>query len=139
MASTAWSTWRSAVVAMVATAFCTGGGAAVDAAIVGPYTVDGDTLQLWHMDDGTGATTAANAVPAGAGVINMQGVLNGATLGSTAVSGFGTSIDVAAGATSIVSSGNPPTVAPHRAILLGAPHSRLRMASPAAEIKTSTT
>ncbi len=117
MTLTNWNVCRTAAIVAVVVIVCIGG-SSVRAAIVGPYTPDANTLQLWHMDDGTAATSAANAVGGG---LTMQGVLNGATLGNTAVSGFGTSLDVSAGANAIVSSGNPPAVPPHRAILLGAP------------------
>jgi hypothetical protein len=88
-------------------------------AISGPYAVDANTLQLWHLDEAASATSAANAV---AGGLTMQGVLNGATLGNASFPGFGTSLDVSAGSDSLVSNDNPRvTMPPHRAVLAGAP------------------
>jgi hypothetical protein len=89
------------------------------AAISGPYAVDANTLQLWHLNETAGATSAANAVGSG---LTMQGVLNGATLGNAGFTGFGTSLDVSAGAESLVSNDNPRVIMPpHRALLAGAP------------------
>jgi hypothetical protein len=88
-------------------------------AVTGPYTVDANTLQLWHLNEGAAATSAANAVGGG---LTMQGVLNGATLGNGSFAGFGTSLDVSAGSDSLVSNDNPRVIMPpHRAILAGAP------------------
>ncbi len=88
-------------------------------AVSGPYAVDANTLQLWHLDDGAAATSASNAV---AGGLTMQGLLNGATLGNGSFAAFGTSLDVSAGSDSLVSNDNPRVIMPpHRAVLTGAP------------------
>lgn len=58
---------------------------AAHAAIVAPYTVDANTLHLWHFDEADNtATTTADA----AGGISLNKA-SGATLGSASFSGFG--------------------------------------------------
>jgi hypothetical protein len=106
-------------VACVGTMAIVACGGSARGAIGGPYTVDANTLQLWHLNEAAGATSAANAVGSG---LTMQGVLNGATLGNSSISGFGTSLDVSAGSDSLVSNDNPRVIMPpHRAVLTGAP------------------
>jgi hypothetical protein len=67
--------------------------ASVNATIIGPYTADGNTLHLWHMDDGSSpATAAVGGVSLNAG--------NGATLGSAGFADFGTAGNTSANAQS---------------------------------------
>jgi hypothetical protein len=99
------------------------------AAITGPYSVDANTLHLWHLNDN--GLAAVDAV----GTLNLQGPtannsttgVTGATgflaptFGASAFSGFGTAADFSAQATSVVGTGNPLQSPPHRPILLAAP------------------
>jgi hypothetical protein len=82
-------------------------------AITGPYSVDANTLHLYHLDEAGGSTSAADATVAQ----NMLGVLNGATLGNASFAGFGTSLDTAADA---LVPPDAPTTVPHRPILAAA-------------------
>jgi peptidoglycan/xylan/chitin deacetylase (PgdA/CDA1 family) len=62
----------------------------VRAEILGPYTVDADTLHLWHMNEAT--APVADAVPNGTDLTALE---NGATLGNesySGVKGFGTAL-----------------------------------------------
>ncbi len=61
------------------------------AAIVGPYSVDADTLQLWHLNE-----SAVPALNATAGT-NLAALGGGATLGNPAYPGFGSALSTAAG------------------------------------------
>lgn len=59
------------------------------AKIVGPYTVDANTLHLWHLDE--------SGVPAIDSVANLPGtncinLTNGAVLGTNSYAGFGTAL-----------------------------------------------
>ncbi len=80
----------------------------VTADIVGPYTVDADTLHLWHLDEtGNLASDATGAVS-----VSRQ---SGATFGNPAFTGFGTAGNTNAASNSIIRSSvnNPgPIVAP---------------------------
>lgn len=94
---------RLLFVAATAALGCVCGRAA--AAVVGPYTPDGATLHLYHLDDaGAPAADAAGTLP-------MQGLLNDAALGATALPGFGTALDTSAAGSAVGS----------RPILLAAP------------------
>jgi len=63
------------------------------AAVVGPYTVDANTLHLWHLDEAAGTGTAADVV----GTANMGWVSGDATQGASTYAGFGSSILAGAG------------------------------------------
>ncbi|RYD19858.1 MAG: LamG domain-containing protein, partial [Verrucomicrobiaceae bacterium] len=43
------------------------------AVVTGPYAVDADTVHLFHLNEGAGSTSAANAVPGGAALIAFNG------------------------------------------------------------------
>jgi autotransporter-associated beta strand protein len=62
--------------------------ASVQAAIVGPYSPDANTLHLWHMDQAT-----APVIDSAAGGTNLAGLFNGATLGNASFTGFGNSLN----------------------------------------------
>lgn len=66
----------------------------VQAEIIGPYTVDANTLHLWHLDE----TDPGPAVPAigVTGSFNLTPV-NGATLGNAGFTGFGTAANTSGG------------------------------------------
>lgn len=63
--------------------------ATITHAAITPYTSDGGTLHLWHFDD------VSNPAVDSAGSENLT-LSGGATLGATALSGFGTAMDVSA-------------------------------------------
>jgi hypothetical protein len=71
-----------------------GNGAPDSAYPIKPYTVDADTLHLWHLDE----TSApfANAVNT---AHNLQGLLNSATAWNAALPGFGTGVNTNSGTT----------------------------------------
>jgi hypothetical protein len=107
--------WKRSAAILGAAAICLAGGGAARAAILGPYTVDASTLHLYHLDEAAGSTSSADAT----GAQNMQGVLNGATLGNSSHSAaFGTSLDTSANALlpGNAAQANPP----HRPVLLAA-------------------
>src|SRR5262249_7068573 len=89
----------------------------------GPFTVDADTLHLWHMDDAAGPVLDAPGVAAPLSLTLVDqatanpGVGANTTLSNTAFAGFGTSAGFVGNATLPT---NAPTVVPHRPILLGA-------------------
>ena len=58
------------------------------AAIVGPYTADGNTLHLWHMDSAVPVLDAV--VTGGTNLVKLSG---GAILGTNSYSGFGTALN----------------------------------------------
>lgn len=62
------------------------------AEIVGPYTSDANTLHLWHLDE---ANPGPAADSGGGSTFALQSV-DSATLGATALSGFGTAGDLTA-------------------------------------------
>jgi len=74
---------RTLIAALIAALVCP---LAAQAA-VSPYTPDGDTLHLWHFDDGSSPATDS------VGSEDLT-VTNGATLGAAALSGFGTAMNV---------------------------------------------
>jgi hypothetical protein len=91
------------------------------ATVAGPFTVDANTLHLWHLND-----TAGPVVDSVSGGLNLTpidqatpnpGVGANAALSSSALSGLGTSVGFAGNSTLPT---NAPTVVPHRPILLGA-------------------
>ncbi|MEX2093479.1 MAG: PEP-CTERM sorting domain-containing protein [Pirellulales bacterium] len=84
------------------------------AGIIGPYTVDSSTLHLYHLDEDDLASSSADAT----GAQHMNGLLNGATLGNTAYTGFNGALDTSANA--LVPSNASGSVPPHRPVLLGA-------------------
>jgi hypothetical protein len=95
----------------------------VTAGTFGPFTVDANTLHLWHMDDSSGPVLDASGVasPLNLTLIDQAtanpGVGANTTLSNGGFTGFGTSAGFAASATLPT---NAPTVVPHRPILLGA-------------------
>jgi autotransporter-associated beta strand protein len=62
-------------------------GSSLHAVIVAPYSVDADTLHLWHFDET--ATPVINYAPNGT---NLTALGNGATLGNASFPGFGTAL-----------------------------------------------
>ncbi len=54
-----------------------------------PYGPDATTLHLWHLDEAAGRTSCTNAV---AGAVTLTAIANGASLGSPALPGFGSSL-----------------------------------------------
>ena len=86
-------------------------GTAAQAAITGPYTVDSDTLHLWHFDSASTANTVSDAV----GTNRTLSKQSGATLGNAGFTGFGSAGNTSAAPntifrTSVSSPG--PIVAP---------------------------
>jgi len=84
-------------IAVLTIAVCATLTTASRAVIVGPYTPDSATLQLWHLDQTT--PPATNEV---AGAINFTSLVNGASLGNASFSGFGaalSTLDGGAGST----------------------------------------
>jgi hypothetical protein len=109
--------WKRSAATLAAGALALGVGGVARAAILGPYaTADADTLHLYHFNEAAGSTTVVDSK---AGGQNMQGVLNGATLGNTSFPGFGTSLDTSSDALlpANAAGANPP----HRPIVLAAP------------------
>ena len=107
--------WKCSTAILTAAALCLAGGSAAWAAILGPYTPDGNTLHLYHLDEAAGSASSADAT----GAQNMGGVLQGATLGNSSHSAaFGTSLDTSANALlpGNAAQANPP----HRPVLLAA-------------------
>ncbi len=74
-------------------------GAAAQAALVGPYSVDANTMHLWHLDETT-TPAADQAHYAYTGTFTtladanrpLTGLFGGATLGNTSATGFGTAL-----------------------------------------------
>src|SRR5690349_23968820 len=60
----------------------------INANIVGPYSPDVNTLHLWHMDQST--VPVLDSVVSGG--TNFTVLTNGATLGNSSFSGFGTAL-----------------------------------------------
>ena len=69
------------------------------AIIVGPYTVDANTLHLWHLNEAT--PPCIDAVPTTSGGSNLVGLINGATLGTASFSGFGNALNTYDGGPSL--------------------------------------
>jgi hypothetical protein len=103
----------------------------VSAAVGGPFTVDANTLHLWHFDDTAGP--AVDSVSGGLNLLNVDqsaepanvgaGVTPAtanAIFGSTSFTGFGTSVGFAnnALAPAVVNTGAQAT-SPQRPILIG--------------------
>ena len=63
------------------------------AAIRGPYNKDGQTLHLWHLNEGS--APALDAV--GFGSLSLTALANGATLNSPSAPGFGTALNTVDG------------------------------------------
>lgn len=70
------------------TCFC------VHAFIVGPYTVNRDTLHLWHLDE-----AAVPAIDSAASGINLSFLNGSATLGGASFTGFGNALNTGVGTT----------------------------------------
>lgn len=87
-------------------------------AAVNPYSVDGNTLHLWHLDEADTSTQASDAT----GSLDLMGKLNGATFGTSSFTGFSTALNTAADALSLVggNSIDPVDPPPHRPILAAA-------------------
>lgn len=74
-------------------------GALAQAALVGPYSVDSNTMHLWHLDE-TATPAADQAHYAYAGTFTtlpdanrpLTGLFGGATLGNSSAPGFGTAL-----------------------------------------------
>src|SRR5215217_3031164 len=64
---------------------------ATQAAIRAPYTVDADTLHLWHLNEST-----VPALDSAAGGTNLTVLANGANLNNPSFSGFGTALSTSA-------------------------------------------
>lgn len=60
------------------------------AMVMGPYSVDSDTLHLWHMEETTGAYL--DSVTTGPGPIDLAYIGAGVTRGTSTYSGFGVSV-----------------------------------------------
>lgn len=71
------------------------------AAIGGPYTPDANTLHLYHLDEG-----AVPSPDAAAGGNNLQGLLNGATLGNPSFTGFGNAVNTLDGGQDLIAAAN---------------------------------
>lgn len=84
------------------------------AGIIGPYTVDSNTLHLYHLDEDDLASSSADAT----GAQHMNGLLNGATLGNASYTGFTGALDTSFN--SVAPANASGSVPPHRPILLGA-------------------
>lgn len=75
----------------------------VRAAIIGPYAADADTVHLFHFEEDTGATSAANAVAGKFNAIPVNVTTNAqagvavsnSMLGATGYTGFGKAANVA--------------------------------------------
>jgi hypothetical protein len=90
----------SALTALTAAALA---GPAAQGVIIGPYTVDSDTLHLWHFDqDDTGSpSNSQDAVNPGGVAVSNQ---NGATWGNPSFTGFDRAGNTSAADTSIIRS-----------------------------------
>ncbi|MEO5714834.1 MAG: BNR-4 repeat-containing protein [Luteolibacter sp.] len=87
------------------------------AVIVGPYTVDANTVHLFHMDEATGAGASANSVAGGRSLISFNGTAVPAAnttaqptlttlLGSAGAGGFGNAANVSAATSGLGLDGN---------------------------------
>ena len=72
------------------------------AVILGPYTADGSTLHLWHID--ASAVPVPDAVASGA--VNLATIANGATLGNPSFTGFSNALNTLDGGQSAIAAGN---------------------------------
>jgi len=75
-----------------------------NANIVGPYTADGNTLHLWHMDQ----TTVPVLDSVLSGGTNFTVLTNGATLGNASFPGFGTALSAWQNSYPIINAAHPP-------------------------------
>jgi hypothetical protein len=82
---------------------------------IAPYPVDVATLQLWHLDESGGSTNSTNAV---AGGVTLTAIANGTTLGTAALTGFGSAASTYDAGPSATLSANPSGV-PGRDAYLG--------------------
>jgi hypothetical protein len=99
-----------------------GGTAGARAGVIGPYTVDANTLHLWHLDEAPGTTgPLTNEVGGGITVQPMNitgdgtGTVNSAIMGATGAAGFGKAATVTGtddGIESTNGSGSPARVSP---------------------------
>ena len=58
------------------------------ATIVGPYSVDANTLHLWHLNE-----SSVPAIDSAPGGTNLTVLANGATLGNSSFAGFGSALN----------------------------------------------
>jgi hypothetical protein len=93
---TTFMRWKRSAAILGAAALCLGV-ASANAAIVGPYAVDSNTLHLWHLDDqGTPAADSAHYNYAGAFTTKpdanqpLNALFGTGTLGVASAAGFGT-------------------------------------------------
>ncbi len=91
--------WKCSAAILSAAALCLSG-ADAQAALVGPYSVDANTLHLWHLDDsGTPAADAAHYNYAGTFTTKpdanqpLNALFGGAALGGAGAAGFGTALN----------------------------------------------
>jgi hypothetical protein len=88
--------WKRSAAVCIATVFCLGV-ASANAAIVGPYAVDSNTLHLWHLDEqGTPAADQAHYNYAGTFTTKpdanqpLNALFGTGSLGAASAAGFGT-------------------------------------------------
>lgn len=81
------SIWCIAALMLFAVSFARAG-------IVGPYTVNSDTLHLWHLDE-----AAVPAIDSAASGINLSFLNGSATLGGASFTGFGNALNTGVGTT----------------------------------------
>jgi len=75
-------------------------------AAIAPYTVDTDTLHLWHFDEAASASTAQDSVVIGGYALTN---MNRATLGNAGLPAFGNAGDTSAASNSILRSSSSTT------------------------------
>src|SRR5262245_20441252 len=99
MTSGNWKMWRTVAVAVGTAVIGVRGVTAVQAAIVGPYAVDSNTMHLWHLDEATTpAADQAHYNYSGTFTIKpdsnqpLNALFGGATLNNASYSGFGTAL-----------------------------------------------
>jgi hypothetical protein len=97
--------WKRSAAALGAMAVCIAASGA-QAALLGPYSADTNTVYLYHLDEAAGASSAANAGSAGYAAISYQGQPFAgvnvdqptitSVLGATGYAGFGRAADLSA-------------------------------------------
>ena len=75
--------------------------ACANAAIVGSYTPDANTLHLYHLDE-----AAAPSPDAASGGTNLVGLLFGATLGNVSYNGFASALNTLDGGQDVIAAAN---------------------------------
>src|SRR6187549_1208723 len=99
--SSRFFTWPKWLVKAVASAFLLLTLNQSSALIVGPYTPDSSTLHLWHLNEGT--VPVLDSVTGGT---SLNVMANGAALGATSYSGFGTAFNTLEAGASITAGTN---------------------------------